>query len=388
MFMSPTIPKKRLLPGVHGLRGIAALSIVAFHLIHLSGIQAPLGWGFIGEYFGLSVHLFFIISAFSLLYSHEASDQTPDWVAQYYIKRFFRIAPLFYLLLLYYILIFYTYHVPRQVDIPEIITNFTFTMNFTGRPESLVWAGWTIGVEMIFYVIMPILIILMRGQKSVILFSLIAILLSYASHYVITNSTNAQNAYFSFISNLYVFVLGIAAYWLYTKLIRSAESWKVFSFIAAITGLVLLFSGAADHMKLVGRPDIIIWAIVFSILCASQAARPSWLFANQFLEYAGERSFSIYLLHPLVIVYLKPLYLSAYSYMIPTIGDYAYFICLVIVLSILIPLAELTYRFIEVPGIRFGSKLNKRRRTEIGQQDTVNSVSSVSESATVRSLSR
>lgn len=366
MFSSPTISRRRLLPGVHGLRGIAALSIVAFHLIHLSGIQAPFGWRFIGENFGLSVHLFFIISAFSLLYSHENSDQTQGWLVRYYTKRFFRIAPLFYLLLLYYIFVFYAYHVPREIDIHEIITNFTFAMNFTGRPESLVWAGWTIGVEMIFYIIMPILIILMRGWKLVILFSLVTGLLSYASHYVITTSANAQTAYFSFIANLYVFVFGIAAYWLYTILIQSTKIWKTSAFLVAITGLSLLLAGAAEHMILVGRPDIIIWVTVFSILCASQAAQPSRLFANQFLEYAGERSFSIYLLHPLVIVYLKPLYLRLYDYFNPSIGDYAYFICLAAVLGVLIPLAELTYRFIEVPGIRIGSKLNKRTRTEMG----------------------
>jgi peptidoglycan/LPS O-acetylase OafA/YrhL len=42
--------------------------------------------------FGLGVHLFFLLSAFSLAHS---TAITPESLKAYWIKRFFRIAPLF-----------------------------------------------------------------------------------------------------------------------------------------------------------------------------------------------------------------------------------------------------------------------------------------------------
>ena len=40
--ISKTINKEKLLPGIHGLRGIAAISIVMFHLHYIVGLNAAL----------------------------------------------------------------------------------------------------------------------------------------------------------------------------------------------------------------------------------------------------------------------------------------------------------------------------------------------------------
>lgn len=66
------IVKERLLPGIHGLRGLAAMAVVLYHVDHLVGIAPPEFFKFIGRDFGFSVHLFFIVSAFSLYYSTES----------------------------------------------------------------------------------------------------------------------------------------------------------------------------------------------------------------------------------------------------------------------------------------------------------------------------
>ena len=40
-FHSATIPADRLLPGIHGLRGIAAVAIVLYHLVKIAGLDVP-----------------------------------------------------------------------------------------------------------------------------------------------------------------------------------------------------------------------------------------------------------------------------------------------------------------------------------------------------------
>lgn len=63
-FKSAIVQKDRLLPGIHGLRGLVATAVVLYHLKHLAGITPPDFFEFIGRDFGYSVHLFFILSSY------------------------------------------------------------------------------------------------------------------------------------------------------------------------------------------------------------------------------------------------------------------------------------------------------------------------------------
>lgn len=141
-FNSKLVEKSRLLPGIHGLRGVAALAVVLFHLIHVGGIQTPSEFGFIGRYFGNSVHLFFIVSAYSLMYSTESKTNQPNWLVNYFIKRFFRIAPLFYAVIVFYIW-FGLYRVSGMSGFTNLILNLTFTFGFA--PPLWVCMGWLVG---------------------------------------------------------------------------------------------------------------------------------------------------------------------------------------------------------------------------------------------------
>ena len=57
-FHSAFVKKERLLPGLHGLRGVAALDAALYRLIHIGDIKPPGVFEFIGRDFGYSVHLF------------------------------------------------------------------------------------------------------------------------------------------------------------------------------------------------------------------------------------------------------------------------------------------------------------------------------------------
>jgi len=134
-FRSAIVQKKRLLSGIHGLRGLAAFAVVLYHLVHIGGIQTPAIFDFIKRDFGYSVHLFFILSAFSLMYSTEAKVNQPNWLTDYFIKRFFRIAPLFYFAIVYFIVFGLA-----DKNFINIILNLTFTFGFN-PPSGFVWGG-------------------------------------------------------------------------------------------------------------------------------------------------------------------------------------------------------------------------------------------------------
>ena len=73
------------------------------------------------------------------------------------MRRFFRIAPLFYIMIIIYlikdVLILKTF--PTTA---EIMANFAFIFNlYPPYFESIVTTGWTMGVEMPFYLILPLI---------------------------------------------------------------------------------------------------------------------------------------------------------------------------------------------------------------------------------------
>lgn len=366
-FSSATVQNDRLLPGIHGLRGLAALAVVLHHLNKLANIAPPDFFEFIGRDFGYSVHLFFIISAFSLCYSTESRTTQPKWLSEYFLKRFFRIAPLFYFMI--------AFQVAREALAGGIITNFntilletTFTLGFVPYSD-FVWGGWTVRVEMLFYIIFPVLILAIRTHKSALILLVISVIISYSirsslhmQHIASNLQTKGDWSYFAPGSNICFFAMGFYAYRVSQSYKESLLIKKIIPFLAVIIIGGLMFFDLGTYFRGNGRWDIVVWSLGLMALCIWQSVSPSLLIANKFLEYLGERSFSIYLIHPVIIFYGKAYIVKTYETFQPHFGSYAFFVCAILITVLILSVAEFTYRFIEVPGISFGRKLITQRR--------------------------
>lgn len=362
------IVKGKLLPGIHGLRGIAAISVVLYHLKHLTGIDLPAFFSFISRDFGYSVHLFFILSAFSLMYSTEHRVGKGEWIYEYFVKRFFRIAPL------YYFMIFF--ELSRQLSygkivagINQIFLNFTFTFGFVPF-SGFIWGGWSIGVEMIFYAVFPVLLLLIRSNKATLIFLFAATFACYpirsllhAEHLSAPTLHRWDWSYFSFASNFYFFAFGIYAY-RFAKICEKSSIWLKIVIPLGVTLLIASFWiwDLAIKFYSKGRADLILWAVVFALLTVWQYHNPSRAVANKFLQFVGERSFSVYLLHPVCIGLPKRYIKEVYTALTPYFSEYAFFICALLIFGVILFFSEITYRLIEVPGIALGRRLIQRHR--------------------------
>jgi peptidoglycan/LPS O-acetylase OafA/YrhL len=361
-FHSVLVKKERLLPGIHGLRGVAALAVVFYHLIHIGGIKPPNVFEFIGRDFGYSVHLFFILSAYSLMYSTEPRINRPDWVGDYLIKRFFRIAPLFYFMMVF--------EIGRQafyggvaVGVSSIVLNLTFTFGFIPF-AGIVWGGWAVGVEMIFYAIFPVLLSTIRTHRSALIFLIISIAVSCyirtALHHQHINFTSPPKwdwSYYAFASNICFFAMGIFAFRVRQQLKKESTMLVLFPLIAMALIGWLMFFGGGKYFYGSGRGDIVIWGFGLAALCLWQSTQPSFIIAHGLFQYFGERSFSIYLVHPVVIEFFKSFIFKTYEELLPFIGAYSYFVCAILIIAVILIFVELTYRVIEVPGIHLGRRL-------------------------------
>ena len=315
---------------------------------------------------GMGVTLFFIASAFSLCHSARPGEDRHKAYAAFVLRRLFRIAPLFYIVLAISIArdewLFGVWH-----GIWPVIANFGFGFNFwAGRESGIVWASWTIGVEMPFYVIFPFLLARTRTEVSAASFVLVFLLLSIvwpglaflrwagAPDYALSSQGN-----FGIVRYLPIFAGGILVYRLYDRFIKGTPP-------SPAAGWVLLLSALYLHASLIsGRlgvgvfSDAYYWQmIIFGLLILSISIHPNAFVVNRLTSYCGKISYSIYLLHPLVIYFLIPVFRSIENLGWPNTISFG--LCAALTLGITAAAATVTYQLVELPGMALGRHLIRR----------------------------
>jgi peptidoglycan/LPS O-acetylase OafA/YrhL len=168
-------------------------------------------------------------------------------------------------------------------------------------------------------------------------------------------------AYYSLVGNLPAFAAGLLAYRVFIALDRRPRLWWAKRAFAA-TFVLLLAYAVADPLGLHSRASglyFAAWALPFAVLCLWQALYPGRLMRNGFAQWLADRSFSIYLLHPVVLALLRRGYQVLSSLGVPD-GGWLYPFCVVGALVALLAAAEITYRHVELPGIAAGRRIAAR----------------------------
>ncbi|MCE9649765.1 MAG: acyltransferase [Parvibaculum sp.] len=350
------VPTGKKMPGIHGLRAIAALMVMMPHVWLFSGFAGP---GFlrpVASLCGFGVHLFFVLSAFSLFNSTK-SERFDHF--EYAIKRLFRIAPLFYLVFIYFAL------VGKSPSFEVVVLNLTFLFGlFQGAATSGVPGGWSVGVEMIFYAALPFILTTCRTQASYAILALLGTVVSWASYRYIWLADPAAALTFvpyyfiSFSSNIAPFCLGLLAFAIYRDSIDKRRTAAVSAALTVILLLFLLLTPLRDYLRSLNRPGALLLFVAFASAAVWQASRPSWLMSNALMQYLGERSYSLYLIQAPILMALKPVFLKTNS----VIGPMAFFPNFILAVVIVSVAASVTYRLVEVPGVNLGRRIIEGRR--------------------------
>ena len=329
------------LPGLHGLRGLAALAIVVLHLFDMPPLPAPPGTGWLVRALHFAVMLFFVLSALCLLHAHASRVGRPRWVADYAIKRFFRIAPLFYAALLFTLAIS-QWRLPAE----DVLLHLTFLFNLSPQwVSSFVPAGWAVGVEMLAYLAIPAALVHVRTVRAAAILFLACLGVSTGCRLLLPELVSPAFALWFVGSNLVFFAAG-ALVW--RALIETRRDWRPIGW-ASIATLPLLAWLHTAHPT--GEPDAVLWALPLGGLCAWQASAPTRWLASRPMQWIGERSFSVYLLHPFLIAAL-----AATEDPVVIIGGTA---------ALVLPLAALGYAAVERPGQAIGRALIGRQRSRL-----------------------
>jgi exopolysaccharide production protein ExoZ len=285
------------------LRGIAILAVITFHVSQ--DFKPSPGIGKLATFGGAGVQLFFLVSAITMCLMWEQRASEPRRVTKFYIRRFFRIAPMFWAAM-----IFYTVWAARQLDIPpngvftwqEVLPTALFLHGlFPGAINRVVPGGWSIADEMNFYLAFPKLAHLKNSPTRALIFAFgtfiaLGVIATAAVDRLL--SPPPLFLYYSLLTQFSIFPIGIFLYGTSMKRIdvdpRTGRMVVAGWVITAFSGRYLL--GIDTHPFFWIEVGILATMVFFAI------RRRLYL---KSLSFIGGISYSMYLFHFAVVDLIK-----------------------------------------------------------------------------------
>ncbi|MGI8419347.1 MAG: acyltransferase family protein [Candidatus Levyibacteriota bacterium] len=353
---------------IDSLRGLAVIGVLLAHVSHYSNIVYP-SWLQIltaADVGPRGVQLFYVVSAFTLCLSFSNRKSMEKHVLRnFYIRRFFRIAPLFYLAILYYLWQQnYWSDNPQHFSLLNILSTFTFINGVSSDwINNVVFGGWSIAIEVTFYLLFPLLYYKLKSFRFALLTTVIvAIAMQLLRLYLLSfpaihQSPDFQTYTFEFFpSQLPIFLIGMTTFLFMHEDISKEKKYQLKWYV--VGGGLLLIAQALLPIKLIAGHYI--YGIIFGILLFTLSKYPHKLLVNLVTVYMGKISFSLYLCHMAVYYWLTQLGLNHYLPINPYLNFGIRFILLTFLSSLI---ASMLYFTVEKGGIILGKKIiNKHEK--------------------------
>jgi peptidoglycan/LPS O-acetylase OafA/YrhL len=383
LMVQPKPPSDHL-PYLDGLRGAAATWVYVAHLAVLNSIHYPIiAWG------GSAVDLFMMLSGFLMAFHYflrrdrEPWEEPATW-ASFWIRRFFRIAPLFYVLLLTAFIFGPEIGAWRdQIDFVfpstgteparyydqspmNVLTHVTFL--FGALPKyafRTTLPDWSIGLEMQFYLVFPFLMLMLArlgpaiacGVFVLIAAALIAIFPTYFGQFPMPSALALK---------LHVFAVGMLiacalrcdkwhhSVWLLTvavacPIVAFVLHVDEFRSVVMQVALVAAFAAVVFHHQL-GR--IGIFSMPVRIVMS--------IFDSPALRLLGDTSYGVYLVHLLIVIPVIGWLMTHEVYLQMPQSQRLALSAVVTVVPVYLS-AWILHRLIEKPGIAFGKAVLSRK---------------------------
>jgi peptidoglycan/LPS O-acetylase OafA/YrhL len=340
------------LPGLNGLRAIAALSVVMSHItiaLPEFGYSRGNGWGFAAH----GVTLFFTISGFLITYLLllEKSRQNID-IKKFYQRRVLRIWPLYYLYLTIAILCLIIY---SKYNSQPILYYIFFCANIPfifGGSLFLIAHLWSIGVEEQFYLFWPLFIKLTKKMSLLITLGIVLFLVSlkFLARYFFNSEIFRT---FLDVNRFECMLIGaIGAMLFYNKNVFFKRI-MIHTYLQICAWLILILM-ALGKINTPGPTEHLLMSGVTLILIMGQVgSKNSFLsLENKVFDFMGKISYGLYVIHPLIVFLLAKVF---YSVNINLRLKEVIIYLSVLLLTILS--AHFSYKYFESPFLRLKGRL-------------------------------
>ncbi|MFT3801505.1 MAG: acyltransferase [Burkholderiaceae bacterium] len=352
-------------------RGIAILLVLLVHANqHVSNLS-PVAHAL--ATFGQSgVQLFFVASAFTLCLSYGRSRNGPPALGSFWLKRIFRIAPMYYAGILLYLsahlLVQWHDHGPTALLAPytpgNLLANLLMIHGFVpSANNSIVPGGWSIGTEMAFYLCFPLLFhVFQRVRGHGVLWLgwplLIAACVNVAAQAWLHRGLGIDNdnntfLFYNLLNQMPVFLIGMLFYFLTEDArrpaLRAPRRVLVMGMIAGAASTAALW--LSSHDLAFAFVPMALGATFACLLALMRRARQGldWLAA------VGRLSYSIYVVHFVITWITMDLVNRAMTD--GTLPEIRWLTGFVFVAGASVVVARWTERAIEKPGIALGARV-------------------------------
>ncbi|HZR87490.1 MAG TPA: acyltransferase [Bradyrhizobium sp.] len=341
---------------IDALRGYAILMVIA---VHASQLVDDARLQFLASQGARGVQLFFVASAITLCMSWKARH---DGAGPFYLRRFFRIAPMFYLALGFFLWLrglSPNGSAPYGLGLHQILMTVTFTHGFLPDAiDSIVPGSWSIADEMVFYAIFPLVIAAVSSARFARVAIACAILLAIccaieilavrAVHGIadpVRHDLAANFVFLWFVNQAPCFLFGCLVFkWSEEggDLRRGPAAALVIGSLCAMALIAIVRNQTGWTILLPMLYGALFAALALGLTCWQPAA-----LVNPVIGWIGKVSYSGYLIH-LALIAAVPLPRESFS------GAF------VVLLAATLALSAITYRCIEQPFNNAGRRLAQR----------------------------
>lgn len=341
--------------GLDHVRAIAALLVFVWHFIHgANGVPVPFpfapAWSplVLFDEGHVGVALFMALSGY--LFSKLLDGKRVDY-RWFFWNRLLRLMPLL-------IVVFIINALIASVHSGDVHTFFSY---FAELPQGFVYptwpnGGWSITIELHFYLLLPIILLLQRRWQPA-LFLVVACALAIRSWYWTSHAEVQSLAYWTIFGRIDQFMAGIIAY-RYRSLFIGRHALMV-GVAAAFITLYWWFDmrGGFYFMPAYPSPSPL-WIVLPTLEGTAFAVFIAWYdgsfqrhsgIVSDVLRRLGEYSYSIYLLH-FFFVFAAARWL--HEHVLDLSNFYVACGVAVIAFVAMLPIGYLSMRFVEKPFLR------------------------------------
>jgi len=333
----------------------------------------------------MAVDVFMVLSGFLMAYTMSDQARIPRkgvWL-NFYIRRIFRIAPAYYGSLIIAVLLssqFLSGYVdlmtmnqqwpPKpgqlnpasvQYDFKNMLLHLTFL--FSLHPtysSSTALPDWSLGIEMQFYAVFP-LIYLVGRRYSHAGICLILFLLCFGFSWLMDRAVALSylppfRTPSLLIFKLDIFILGILIF----EAGRDSKNRIHLLIVAVIIETRLLRWSGNDGF-------VFLFILLLIAVLWLAPYRPRWLhniLENRVVRFMSDTSYSVYLFHGFFISIVGSR-IARWLWATDVPKPVAFAAIWIAVIGLVYPCAYLSYRFVEVPGIRLGKRISEAVRPRI-----------------------